>query len=303
MVLVTLFCAGGASCPRRQDPTPVAFAGPPTLQEVIHSVNANSNGVRQLQATGATISVHGIPALRADLVLERPRRFRVRAELMMGLGGTQVDLGSNDEVFWVRGVPGLPPGVYFARHDQFSHSAARQFLPVEPLWLIEALGVVYLDPAGKHEGPFSEGAGRTWIRSRIPSDQGELTKVTVVHDTYGWILEQHVYDWRGQLLASARASKHRYYPLEGVSLPDHVEIQLPPAQVSFQISVSNYLINQLYGDPVQLWSLPHADGSPLVNLADPGFQLPVQTPDVNYSPYPDPRAGYRPRYRGYSESR
>ncbi len=313
LTLATLFAAGGASCRglRRQyvEPTPVAFAGPPSLQDVIRVVNDNSGRIRQLQTQSAVVSAQGIPALRANIVLERPLRFRMRAELM-GLTGPEMDLGSNEELFWVWIKRNDPPAIYYARHDQFQQSAARQIIPVEPQWLIEALGVVYLDPYGRHEGPISQGAGRAEIRSRLPSPDGELTKVTVIHDSYGWVLEQHVYDPRGQLLASARASNHRYYPVEGVSLPSRVEVQLPPAQLSFQIDVSGYAINQLYGDPAQLWALPQIEGHPLVDIADPRFQPPGAAPPSppsqygpSYSTYGEPRTSLMPRYRGYTDSR
>ena len=107
---------------------------------------------------------------RANIALERPRRFRLRADTM--ITGPEVDLGSNDELFWfwVRRSP--EPAVYFCRHDQFSSSVARQVLPVEPEWLIDALGVATLDPAGDHSGPVAVGQGRCASKRgcRIPRE-------------------------------------------------------------------------------------------------------------------------------------
>ena len=46
-----------------------------------------------------------------------------------------------------------PPAVYYCRHDQFAASQARQMVPFEPAWLIEALGVAEIDPGLPHQGP------------------------------------------------------------------------------------------------------------------------------------------------------
>ena len=52
-------------------------------------------------------------------------------------------------------------------------------------------------------------------------------------------------------------SKFRFYQNIGASLPHRVQVELPTAQLSFQIEVDEFLVNQLQGDPVELW-----DGRP-----------------------------------------
>ncbi len=288
------------------DPAPVVFASPqPTKEEVINVVNANSYRIRQLQSESATLRVPGLPAMRANLAVELPRRFRLSTNIW-GLPGTGLDLGSNEELFWVWIEQSQPRAVYYARHDDFARSPARQNIPIEPDWLIEALGVVVLDPAGIHEGPFWRNANQMEIRSRIPTPAGDMTKTTVVHSRYGWILEQHVYDSTGQLIASARASEHRFYAATGVTLPHRLELELAPgqpSQMSLKIDVSSYLINRLYGDPSQLWSIPQPRGVPLVNIADPNFRPPLSNspPTPTGSPGNWPRNAhqpFRPSYRG-----
>jgi hypothetical protein len=311
-MLPLIACAGGATCwPRRttlQPPPPVAFQETPTLEDVLAVVNSNSQDVRQLQTEGATLSVRGLPALRADVALERPRRFRMRAELLQ-LTGPEIDLGSNDELFWMWIKRNPQPGIYFARHAEFAASPMRRLLPIEPNWLSEAFGLVQLDPRRRYEGPFVEGEERLWIRSRIPGPQGEMAKVTVVHRKYGYVIEQHLYDERGRLLAKVEGSDHRYYSLEGVSLPHRIQVQFAPdqpTQLAFQLDVSGYRINQLQGDVARLFELPRIEGQPLVNLADPRFQpaggfLPTAAPSRAPTPsypaadFPNTQA----RYRGY----
>jgi hypothetical protein len=305
LALVALFAAGGASCPPRRAAgplAPVVFAAPPTLENAVAAVNASSASIRTLQADNASLSTAGLPAMRTNLVVERPRRFRMRAEVT-ALTGPELDLGSNEDLFWMWVKRNRPPAVYYARHDQFQRSAARQMLPIEPEWLIEALGLVYLDPSQQHEGPIARPDGNLEIRSRIPTAGGEMGKVLVIDRQFAWVLEQHVYDTSGQLIASVRASRHRWYPNERVSLPGRIEIGVPAAQMSFQLDVGGYAINQLSGDPAQLWSVPQIEGYPLVDIADPSFRVPGMEENAQPATFAPgfSRTSYQPKYRGYNQ--
>lgn len=310
-----LFVACGATCPKHNQwtqPVPVAFPNPPSLAEVIRVVNANSLAIQQLQTDNAKLSTQGMPGLRANIAMERPRNFRLRAHFT-GLGQV-LDLGSNQDVFWAlvdmpQIATNIRRGIYYARHDQYRRSAARQLIPIEPNWLIDAFGLAYLDPSHVHEGPYSRGPEQLVIRSRVPSLDGDLLKITVVHASYGWVLEQHLYDARSQLIGSVLASNHRPYPVPGVTLPHRIQIQLPPPAQPLLIDVESWAINQPTGNPAQLWAMPTYEGYPRFDLAGPQVQPQNPSPPTNQPPPPNrfapgyPVTGYRPQYRGYSRRR
>ena len=120
-------------------------------------------------------------------------------------------------------------------------------------------------------------------------------------------MEQRLYDPSNRLLATTQATKFRYYPLENVSLPHHVEIQLSPGQptqVAFAIDVNSYAINHLDSNNMRLWSMPEFGGHPRIDLADPHYQQllapAVQPPMPNQTPPTTGgmNLGYRPNYRG-----
>jgi hypothetical protein len=281
---------------------------------VTGAVNANTDRIRQLQTDTAKLTVPGMPALRASIALERPRNFRLRAQFA-GLGQV-LDLGSNPDVFWAlvdapELITNVPRAVYYARHDQYRPSQMQAVLPVPPQWLIDSFGLPRFEPNQVHEGPWQRSAGQLEIRSRIPTPDGEYARVAIVHDTYGWVLEQHMYDPQGRWVVSALTSDHRHDLTAGASLPHHIEIRLPPPQRSFQIEIASYSINQLYGETAQLFAMPQDSGYPLVDLAAPFASptaTPIRPPTVPAYPaaspgLPYPPLSYRPRYRGYSTSR
>jgi hypothetical protein len=285
------------------------------VEQVVRAVNATTASVQQLQTDNATLGVAGLPKLRTDIAVERTRRLRLRSSFI-GMGQI-LDVGSNDQLLWAMvdapQLPGTPPrGVYYVRHDQFQTSAAREALPVPPQALIEAFGLVDLQPQQVVDGPYAKSPGRLEFRTQIPSFDGGSTgtKIMVVDDRYGWILEQHWYDIAGQWTGSVVSSDHRFEPQWQASLPHRLEVRLPPPRVSFEIAVEDYTVNQLLAEPGQLWNMPAYEGYRLVDLAappvapaaaSPGYP-PPQRPLVPASAaYPEAR--YRPSYRGYSDRR
>jgi hypothetical protein len=273
-VLLFVFCCSGATC-NQSFRSPFATVGPPspevlmpgaTLDQIIAAVNQNAARIQNYQTTNATITIPGdamMPALRGNIAASRPNNLRFQAST--ALTGPEVDLGSNDELFWFWVKRNDPPNVYFSRHDQFVGSAAQQLLPIEPRWLLDALGFMQFAPNDFHEGPVPHGANAVEIRSVIQSRIGTLSRNTVVDVMRALVLEQHIYDSRGTLLASAIARSHQFYPTLGVSLPQEIEISLPLAHMALSIDVGTVQINQLADNPA-LWQMPVLSGYQQMNL-------------------------------------
>ena len=182
-------------------------------------------------------------------------------------------------------------------------------LAIEPTWLIDALGVVEIDPATILEDPTLAAGDRVQIKTTMNASAGQFTRLLIVHSKYGWVLEQHLYDQQGQLVASARSSEHEYHPLDGVSLPKRVEVSMPQSQMQFQLDVDRWAINQPAQDGQALFELPRTQlaDHPFVDLADPNFVPPGGTIPVEQSAPPAAQAfqqtDVRQRYRGYNQWR
>jgi hypothetical protein len=287
MVLVSLFAGSGATCQRPIIVNPFAAPGPTAPQvltagaardQIIAAVNQNSAKIQSLSATSATITIPdtlGLPLLKGNIAAERPGRFRLTAGT--SLTGKEVDIGSNDDLFWVWVRRNQPPAVYICRHDQFAGSNIRQVMPIEPSWLLAALGMVDIDPATVFDGPLPRGDGTVELRSWMPSSSGRLNRVTVIDARTAWVVEQHVYDPSGTtLLASAVAESHWYDSVQQVSLPERVSIRLPTAGLALKIDLGRMQVNQLPGDRQQLWALPTFEGFQQFDLggAMPGTPVP-----------------------------
>ncbi|HEX4131766.1 MAG TPA: hypothetical protein VHZ24_17155 [Pirellulales bacterium] len=304
MIAAVLVASAGAGCPRafsRYTPQgPRVLPAVPSLDDVTRAVNGNTSRVLSLHSTDATINAPWTPPLKASIAVDRPRRLRVRAET--SLTGPEVDLGSNDQLFWVWVKRMQPPTVMFCRHEQYHASAARQILPIEPDWVIEALGLPTFDPAAQHTGPVMVRGNRLEIRTVRNGPEGPVIKATVVDAANAWVYEQHVYDAHGNRLASALASQHTRDPATGIVLPRRVEFQIPATQTKFTLNLGNVQINQL--DPATaLFDMPSYPGAAVIDLADPNVRpnpaftsAPNQRPATSTSDT-TPVADERPRRR------
>jgi hypothetical protein len=202
-----------------------------------------------------------------------PQRLRLRADAP--LGGPELDLGANEDVFWLWVRRNQPPALFFCRRDQFALSSAKQIMPVEPEWLTEAVGLVRFDPNETHEGPKPVGSGRVEIRSHKSSLMGDLTKITIIDPWDGTVLEQHLYDAGGQRIATAITSRYKRDPISGAALPRSIEVQWPTAQISFHLDVTDWQVNGIATDNLLLWAKPEYPGYPNVDLADPNLRFTV----------------------------
>ncbi len=274
---VALTSIGQAGCQvfgrnrNHQIAAPVAFESTPTIEQIIGQISQQTANVRQLQSD-VRVSIDGLPTLRGTLAVEKPDKMRLIAGLL-GVSEMGVDVGSNSDRFWIwskASLPGVQPAIYFARHSEYQSSAMRQMIPLEPKWLIDALGLVQFDPADQHQGPFVRPDGRYEIHSFHRSPTGPVTRVTVVDPRFGWINQQTIYDQTGHRIAYADSIKYEFYPELNVSLPKRIELHVFQADgksTTVVVDASTYRLNSIYGDPEKLWAMPMPSDVQVVDLA------------------------------------
>lgn len=266
-IFLICFINGGATCARRGTqvslpPPPTVWAEPPSLTELVTVINRSSS-IQQLSSNSATVDVLTMPAvpkLNATLSLQRERRFRLRANLPVVLG-TGMDLGSNEEVFWFEVPEGISKTLYYARHDQYQQKLSRAILPVDPTWVIDALGLARIDPQAVVAGPVQRGDGKLEIRTAVSMPSGIYQRVYYIEPTAGYITDQYVFGPSGVEIARAHTSNHVYYDQAQCVLPHQVELHLTPAigpPLAMRIAIGSFAVNQLLSGDPELFSMPRA---------------------------------------------
>ncbi len=265
----------------RSTPPPIAAAAPVnSLNELIAGLNARSSRVRQVK-TSVRVAAAGTPGLRGDLLIERPNKLRLQAGLL-GMTDAGFDLGSNDDAFWIWqkiSTPGQPETFYFARHLDYQHSPLKQQLQMQPLWLVDGLGLVEFSPSDRHEGPFPRSDGRVEINSYSTGHGSFDVRKAVIDPRTLEVQQIAYYDQNRQRVGWINSSKYERYDEYETSLPRQIEIHVtPPAGQSMELTVnvsSKYSINSIYGDPDRLWQMPQAGGVRRVDLSQGIVNEPV----------------------------
>lgn len=260
---------------KQPDPIPVAFASPPSKEQFFQWHQQHVQNIRQLDAS-VRVAMTGTPKLKGTLQIETPRRLRLKAGVL-GVNEMGVDVGSNDDRFWIWTrvpLPGQPPTMMFASHEGFRQSSGeiRKSVPLEPEWVIEALGLIDFRGWKSHSAPERQSDNRMKMTSVRMTGNGKQYRVTLFDAARGIIEQQSLYNAQGSLLAWTNASEFRYYPQHRVSLPHKVEMHLLQNGQSNKLTVTTdtYNINSLFGDPARMWGMPQPSNVQVIDLTE-GF--------------------------------
>jgi hypothetical protein len=202
-------------------------------------------------------------------------------------------MGSNAELFWFEVPEGMSmtKTLYYARHDQYRQQLHRAVLPVDPTWVMDALGMMQLDPNTVVAGPITRTDGRIEVRNTLAMPDGIYQRVCYIDPDAGYVTDQFLFAPNGNRIAKSTASQHVYYPEQQCSLPHRVKIELTPAAgvpLEMQIDIASYTVNQLLSGDPSLFTMP-TSASQAVDLTTLGGSGPNVVPapalstPINYS--------------------
>ena len=239
-----------------------------TLEQILTMLNRNSMLIRNMTTEDATLRIPEVPfPLRTSMTFERPKRLRIRGSVS-ALSGQEFDFGSNDMLFWLWARKAEPKEIYYCRHDQFATSPVRHTIPIEPDWILEALGIVEFRPDEHHEGPFPIEGNQLMVITRRQTASGQFTKKTTIDAKTTCILRQEMYSPQNVLIAQSISSDHRHDKATGVLYAKRIEVQCQGSQGTLTIDLGNPTFNSLTPIPIGLFTMPTFDGYRPVDLAN-----------------------------------
>lgn len=291
LVVALSGCHGLRAVSLRRNPGPFGANTPcvlnehSTAEEVVAHVNRNVEKIDSWRASGVKIRAYmnSIPIpLSGTIVAARDRHLRLEVTSALG---KEVDLGSNDEHFWLWTKPrgDQPPAVYFANHSQMDVARRNLPLPFEPEWLLEALAV---EPLSAENVTIEKQAGNAHIRlvsqHQLPDGQ-TIRKVVTVHPCHGYVMEHNIYDGRKQPIVRVVLQDYRLDASSGAVLPRHVKLDWPQAEMSLAMDLGHVEVNPPMIPPA-VWAMVQVPGTPVVDLGDPRLGGP------QYASQPGPAA-------------
>jgi len=239
-----------------------------TQAELVTRLNENTDQIRSWRTTKATIRTSGRgimnpPPVGAMIAVESPRNFRLIASSPLG---NEADLGSNSEHFWFWNKHNEEKGVFQARHDVEPDRMRRFPMPFQPDWIMEALGVVRIDPDKPMTMQPGPAPNTVCLVADCLSPQGaKVRKWTAVDLRHGVIREHALFDSRGQLIARAVLKNHVRDKNSNIVLPHTIDLEWPQASLRMTINLSNIEINPDQISP-QTWAVPNIRDNPVIDM-------------------------------------
>lgn len=234
----------------------------PKLEEVVAHVNQNTELVQSWRANNVRIQANNMP-LSGTLAVEKGRHVRLVVNSPLG---SEVDLGSNDERFWVWSRR-MEPAYVTCKHENMDVARQSLGVPFEPDWLMEALGVSPLPATGvtMEADPTNQ---QVRLIQQVMTAHGRPLRRVVLVDLKkgnGIVVEHSLYDYFGKRVALARLSGHRLDKESGAVLPHRVMLDWPQSQMQIVMDLGKIQVNPK-SIPSQVWAMPELPGYEVVDL-------------------------------------
>ncbi len=249
-----------------------------TSEEILARINQNAysefspDGLKSYRCDDVSVRMQGVPApMRASMMVEAPRNLRLRVANPLS-GGEAVDIGSNEEQFWMWAKDSQPANVLVCSHDQIAIATQVTSLPLpfRPDWLMEVLGVSPISGSKyevRREKPKSPIVELVSVQ-RTP-DQKPVRRIVKVNTLYGVVLEHRVESMEGQKIARATLSRHWRDPVSRLILPRQIAIDWPAADQHLALTLElNTVDFNPPSESVAMWQVPHMADYPEFDLGE-----------------------------------
>lgn len=169
------------------------------VRDLIIQVNKQNDAVKTFSCDDIKIKVKKIPfKLKACLYYEKPQNFRM---VVKSLVGKELDIGSNSQQFWFWSKRMNPPALHYADYKDLNKTCLKT--PLNPLWLIESLGMGKINP----DAPMSKSGKYIIVTDARQSMLNSwIVKKTLIDTELKAIAGHYLYEADGTLIASAETT-------------------------------------------------------------------------------------------------
>lgn len=244
-----------------------------TKTQVVNYINRNvigtdsTPGISSWKTSDAKVQVTGIPfPLPASMAVEAPRNLRIVVTHPIS-GAQEVDMGSNQEGFWVWTKEQTE--MITCSHEDTSLALQHFEMPIQiqPEWLMEVFGVTPVDGAEYElQRPKTDLPVIDLVATRTTPTGKHVERVIRVNTYTGNVDEHILREQNGETIAVATLDKYREMP-NGTMLPTFVRITWPAAETVMKISLGHPEVNPpSFAGTHGMWNQPQIPGTKVVDI-------------------------------------
>jgi len=183
--------------------------------------------------------------LDAVLYHEKEKKFRM---ISWSRFRKEVDIGSNNMLFWFWSGRMKPPTLYYASHDSTLRTKLRT--PFNPLWIMESLSIGQI---GTKNARIAD-QEKYWviIQNRFNFSGDRVIKITLIDKSRQAIAGHYLFNSKGVLIVSMETSE--FQTINGHILPKMMHTIWYEENISINWNVISASANQSIGP--EIWMMP-----------------------------------------------
>lgn len=246
-IFFCLFWGGFFLIKSFQSPQPEPLLEP-LYAELLPIIDANkpqesyfiNNRTAGISSVSADIfaKLNNIPfKFKGYLVYQKPKHFKM---VLTSFVGKEVELGSNDSIFWFYSRRIDPPYLYYAPYQKADKTRLKSLF--HPVWLMESL---CLNPISQ---PIKKTQNYGELLERKETAEGMLLKKTLIDLQKDTILGHYLYK-NNTLIASSEIEKY-----DSNCIPLSIKYIWYEEKQTLCIYLHNIIINK--NVPSEVWSIP-----------------------------------------------
>ena len=225
---------------------PTFVPNTPTARFVPSCINVINKSNKIIESIYSTINVRldeRSIRLSGIIAYNKSKQFRMQIN---SFAGKEIDIGSNDHIFWLYSKRMSPPYLYYSRYEDMINTRLKPLF--HPLWVIESLGLS--DVSGTDFQKMGN-----YIAS-VEQDADfigqKIIKMTLIDPNKPAIIGHYLYDQNNNLIASSEVES--FYRFGEAFIPKKIRLVWQQEKKSLTIDIENPSINKPLS--VSLWQMP-----------------------------------------------
>jgi hypothetical protein len=248
--------------------------GSPDAVAIVKYLNDNAARIQNVRVDEMSIEISAdgktfsLPNTR--LFAEKPRNFLLKAGVF---GKDEVEIGSNSQEFWFWAARNPDPYQFYCSYKDFSDGRLQKMpLPIQPEWVVEALGLGPYGPADKYQLHSDDKARLFRLEENIKTPTGQsVRKIIVMHQAPVKAPTPQITSYvlvdagTNQEIASAHILRTEVESKSGVILPKQMELRVPSQKLKLILTMNRLAVNTTM--PPTVFQRPQMKGVEAFNLA------------------------------------